>query len=147
MGQPQPVRKRARVAKLYENLIENHTIQWCFLLFSNSAVDKLCFSMCPKYMKQASKLAFVATVSSECYQFDFRLFGLIGIFHVACFQTGYHCRRPILLLQCWVVENAHKKYIFPRNSKQIKLPVLDAHEAQITRLYLKYNALYYIATI
>ena len=47
--------------------------------------------MCPKYTKQASKLAFVATVSSECYQFDFRLFGLIGIFHVACFQTGYHC--------------------------------------------------------
>ena len=36
-----------------------------------------------------------------------------------------------------------KMYVFLRNFRQIKLPVLDAHGAQITRLYLKYNALYY----
>ena len=37
-------------------------------------------------------------------------------------------------------------YIFLRNSRQIKLPVLDAPGIQVTRLYLKYNALYYIVT-
>ena len=37
-------------------------------------------------------------------------------------------------------------YVDPLNPRQIKLPVLYAHRIQITRLYLKYNALYYIAT-
>ena len=40
------------------------------------------------------------------------------------------------------LRRAHK-YIFLRNSRQILLPVLDAHGIQITRLHLKYNALYY----
>ena len=38
------------------------------------------------------------------------------------------------------------EHIFLRNSRQVKLPVLHAPRIQITRLYLKYNALYYIAT-
>ena len=39
-----------------------------------------------------------------------------------------------------------RMHIFLRNCRQIELPVVDAHGIQITRLYLKYNALYYIAT-
>ena len=39
-----------------------------------------------------------------------------------------------------------KIYIFLYNPRQIKLPVRYAPRIQITRLYLKYNALYYIAT-
>ena len=39
-----------------------------------------------------------------------------------------------------------KIHIFQYNPRQIKLPVLYAHRTQITRLDLKYNALYYVAT-
>ena len=56
-------------------LTENRTMPWWFLLFSNSAVEKLCFSRHPKSTKQVS---FVATVSTERYRFDFSLFGLVG---------------------------------------------------------------------
>ena len=72
--------------------------------------------------------------------------GSLGFSVLACSRTGHRCRRPIQLPNVERLRMHIQIYIFLRNFRQIKLPVLDAHGAQITRLYLKYNALYYIAT-
>ena len=75
---------------------------------------KIVFLKASEVHETSLKASFLATVSTERY---FCLFGLVGAF----LHGLYRCRRPILLLHCWVVENAHKKYIFLRNSRQIKL--------------------------
>ena len=101
----------------------------------------------PRKSLKASSVATWAQTATECYRrFDFCLWARWGFSALACSRTGYHCHQPIQLSQCWAVENAIKIYIFLCSSRQIKLPVLDALGTQITRLYLKYNALYYIAT-
>ena len=82
-------------------------------------------------------------MSTERYQLDFHPFGLVGA----------SPRWLVLGLAINVVDpfynhNAKRlrMHIFLRNCRQIELPVVDAHGIQITRLYLKYTALYYIAT-
>ena len=86
-------------------------------------------------------------MSTEHYWFDFHLFVLIG--------ASLHwlvLRLAIAVVNPFYFDNAErlrihiKIYTLLRNSSQIKLPVVDAHGIQITKLYLKYNAFYYIAT-
>ena len=150
MGRRQPVRKRGQVEKPYENWQRTRYVVMLSAVFQQR-FWKLCFSSHPKSMKQASKLAlqppWAQTATGRYRRFDFRLFGLIRA----------SPRWLVLELAIAVVDqfncpNAErlrmhiKMYVFLRNFRQIKLPVLDAHGAQITRLYLKNNALYYIAT-
>ena len=66
---------------------------------------------------------------------DFRLFGLVRA-SLRWLVLGL----AIAVVDTFYYDNAERLRI----SRQIKLPVVDAHGIQITRLYLKYNALYYI---
>ena len=68
--------------------------------FTNSAVEKIVFLKAFEVHKISLKASFVATVSTECYRFDFYVFGLIEAFRAACSQTGYRCDRLIQLSQC-----------------------------------------------
>ena len=107
-------------------LTEN--MSWCFLLFSNSTVEN-CVSqgiLSPRNKPQASS---VATVNTDCHWallpvWFLSLWACWGFSALACSGTGYRCRRPIQLCQCWAVENAHNIYIYIyiclRNLRQIK---------------------------
>ena len=122
-----------------------HAMSWWFLLFFNSGFeDCVSQAILSPWNKPQS---WAQTAIGRYRRFDFRLFGLIRA----------SPRWLVLELAIAVVDqfncpNAErlrmhiKMYVFLRNFRQIKLPVLDAHGAQITRLYLKYNAFYYIAT-
>ena len=114
---------------------------------SNSAVENRVSQdiLSPRKSLKASS---VATVSTDCH----RMLITTGLIFVSGL-VGASPRWLILELAIAVVNqfncpNAErlrmyiKIYIFLRSSRQIKLPVLDALGTQITRLYLKYNALY-----
>ena len=50
-----------------------------------------------------------------------------GFSALACSRTGCRCCWLILFWQCWAVENPHKNiHLSAYNSRQIKLPLLDA---------------------
>ena len=84
--------------------------------------------------------SFAAT--TERYRFDFRLFGLVG-----ASLRWLVLRLSITVVNPFYYDNAERLRIHIKIYRQTKLSVLDAHGIQMTRLYLKYNALYYIATI
>ena len=67
MRQRQPGQKKGPSGKALWKLTENHAIQWCFPLFSNSTVEKLYFSRRPK-----------GSHREHSHRFDFHLFGLVG---------------------------------------------------------------------
>ena len=82
-------------------------------------------------------------MSTERYQLDFRPFGLVG-----ASPRWLVLGLAINVVDPFYYRNAERlrMHIFLRKSRQIELPVVDAHGIQITRLYLKYNEFYYIAT-
>ena len=77
-------------------LTKKHAMPWWFLLFSNSAV-KVFFSRHSKSTKQASKLALQLPWTQSINGLIFILLAHWGFSVLACSQTGYCCRQPILL--------------------------------------------------
>ena len=68
----------------------------------------MCFSRHPKPTKQASIGSSVATVSTECVtSLIFVPLGSLGLLRTDLFSDWLSYRWPILLSQCWAVENAH----------------------------------------
>ena len=120
-------------------LMEKHAMPWWFLLFFNSAV-KNCVSqgiLSPQNKPQSYLCRYCEHRAVLVWFSSLWLVGASLCWLVLGLRS-YSGRQPTLLWQCWPVENPHKIiYICLYKSKQIKLPVLDAHGIQITRLYLK----------
>ena len=112
----------------------------------DSAVEKLCFSRPPSPRDKPPMLALYPPQAQSATGLVIVLLRL-----VEAYLRWLILRLAIAVVDPFNCRNAErfrmhiKIHIFLRNSRQIKLPVLDAHRIQITRLYLKYNALYYIA--
>ena len=71
-------------------LTKNHTMPWCFLLFSNSTVE----NFVPQgilSLRNKSQSYFVAILSIEHCRFDVRLFGLVGTFPHGLFSDAVEC--------------------------------------------------------
>ena len=96
-------------------LMEKHAMQWWFLLFSTSAVKKDCVSqgiLSPQnkpqsYLCRYCEHRVLPVWFSSLWFVGASLRWLVVGLHSYC------CRQPILLWQCWPVENPHKIiYIF-----------------------------------
>ena len=116
--------------------------------FHMTALFKTCVSqglLSPRDKPQRASI--VATTSTERYRF-----GYCPLEVVEASSRWLILGLAIAIINPFNCCNAErfrmhiKIYIFLHNPRQIKLPALHAPRIQITRLSLKYIALYYIAT-